>query len=333
MFVGTGDFKYEVVENWAKWPEGWLINNTVWIEQNSKGIFYVLNRSEHPIIMLSKDGDFLGSWGEGEFGNPHGLFITPDDCVWITDMAWHICKKFTADGKLLMQLGTKGKRADTGATSKIGYWEVIREAGPFSEPTHAVEAPWGDIYVADGYSNVRVHVFSSKGELKFSWGERGEKPGQFLVPHNIIIDEQGNIMVAEMEGMRVQIFTRDGKFIDQWTGLDRPAAMCRDKHGNFYIPQIGEHNLLMTGRNYGRPLCKSPRIDILNPKGKVIGSLGPPRDVKLSDAEQCAPGNFAAPHGCCVDKDDNFYITEPIATHSYRLPPDCHTLQKFRRIH
>lgn len=334
MSIVNGDFEYEVVKNWAKWPKDWFINNVPAIGQNSKGVFYVLTRNEYPIIMLDNDGNYLGSWGKGEFGLPHGLSITSNDCVWVTDTVWHICSKFTSDGKRLMELGTKGKPSDTGATTMGAYWQVQRAAGPFNEPTHAVEAPWGDIYVADGYRNVRIHVFSPDGKLKFSWGERGEGPGQFQSPHNLLIDEKGNIFVAEMENLRIQIFTRDGKFIDQWNGIDRPSGMCRDKHGNFFTPELGvcPGNLRWKDRDYGRQLCKTPRVHILDSKGETLGYLGGPADVTLSEDEMCAPGKFRTPHGIFVDNDDNLYITETIGTTislGYPVPPDCHVLQKF----
>jgi hypothetical protein len=335
MIICTGDLKYEVIEKWAKWPKGLFINNTCQIEQNSKGIFYVLSRGEYPVLMLDKDGNFLGAWGRGELGWPHGLSITSSDCVWVTDVAWHTCRKYTADGKFLMELGDRGQPSSTGTINSAAYWEVQQAAGPFNQPTKAIETAWGDIYVTDGYGNARVHVFSSEGELKFSWGELGQKPGQFQLPHDILIDEQGIMYVAEMENLRVQLFSRDGKFMDQWLGIDRPAGMCRDKRGNFFLTELGEHNMRFKKRDYGRPLCKTPQIHILNNKGETLGYLGGPADVKLSEEEMCAPGRFATPHGCWVDMDDNLYVTEPVGTviRNGRLTPiDCHTLQKFARI-
>jgi sugar lactone lactonase YvrE len=54
---------------------------------------------------------------------------------------------------------------------------------PFNRPTNAAIAANGDIYVADGYGNARVHRFTADGELIGSWGEPGRGPGQFVVPH------------------------------------------------------------------------------------------------------------------------------------------------------
>ena len=73
-------------------------------------------------------------------------------------------------------------------------------------PTHAVEAPNGDIFVSDGYGQNRIHRFSAKGEhiLSFGGGDsvflhrrfghgpeggvQGTGPGEFNVPHDVFVD-------------------------------------------------------------------------------------------------------------------------------------------------
>jgi len=330
MIIGTGDFRYEVVETWAKWPEGWDVNDICGLRQNSKGVFYIFNRGEHPIVMLGNDGNFLGSWGEGEFGCPHGISIAHDDSVWLTDIKLHTVRKFTPDGELLMELGKKGQASDSGCTEFLHFWDVRRGAAPFNEPTQAVEAPWGDIYVTDGYGNARVHVFSPDGKLKLSWGEPGSGAGQFNLPHDIAVDEEGTVFVTDRENSRIQLFTRDGKFIEQWTRSGRPTGLAMDKKGNFFIPELGAH---MAVEGWPYPLLSpTSHVRIRNHKGDTLAILGEAPD----QFHCCAPGYFYAAHACCVDADDNLYIGEPIATvlgHGLRdLPLNCHALQKFARI-
>ena len=113
----------------------------------------------------------------------------------------HTATKFTADGKLLMELGAKGQPSDTGCTQYTAYWQVKRSAGPFNQSTKAIESLWGDIYVTDGYGNARVHVFSPDVKPKFSWGDPGTGPGQFRIPHDIVTDKQGTLFVTEIDGM------------------------------------------------------------------------------------------------------------------------------------
>src|SRR5207244_10987232 len=44
---------------------------------------------------------------------------------------------------------------------------------PFHYPTNLAVGPAGDLYVADGYGNARIHRFAPDGRLLQSWGEPG----------------------------------------------------------------------------------------------------------------------------------------------------------------
>ena len=65
-------------------------------------------------------------------------------------------------------------------------WGTPDQAGapgePFNEPTRAIVAPNGDLYVSDGYGQFRAHRFAPDGTLLRSWGEQGTGPGQFGWP-------------------------------------------------------------------------------------------------------------------------------------------------------
>ena len=127
------------------------------------------------MIVFDKEGKFLNAWGEGMFVGPHGIFIDRHDNLWLADDKDHTVHKFTTDGKKLMTLGESGKAADTGY--KIGASPVQRAAGPFHRVTNVAVLPDGDMYIADGYGNARVHKFSKEGKLLFSWGEPGQRAG------------------------------------------------------------------------------------------------------------------------------------------------------------
>ncbi len=133
-----------------------------------------------------------------------------------------------------LALGKPGEHSDTG---KVENWLVERAAGPFNHPTEMLPHPNGDIYVTDGYRNARVHRFSADGTLKTSWGTPGKGPGQFHLPHSIAIDDDGNLLVCDRSNKRIQIFTPDGEFIGQWTGMGGPNDISRGKDGNYYIAE------------------------------------------------------------------------------------------------
>ena len=76
------------------------------------------------------------------------------------------------------------------------------------------------------------------GTLPFSWGEPGSAPGQFQSLHNIRVDKQERVWVADRENNRIQISDARGKFLTQWTGLKRPADLCFDEDGTVYVVEM-----------------------------------------------------------------------------------------------
>jgi DNA-binding beta-propeller fold protein YncE len=214
MALGKHRIEYEVLEGWDRLPEGWSYIEVAGVACDSKDRVYVFNRGKYPVVVFDKEGKFLNAWGEGVFKGPHGIFIDRHDNLWLADDKDHTVHKFTPDGKKLMTLGESGKAADTGY--KIGASPVLRAAGPFHRVTNVAVLPDGDMYIADGYGNARVHKFSKDGKLLFSWGEPGRGPGQFILPHGIGVDSAGLVYVADRENSRVQIFSPKGEYLREW---------------------------------------------------------------------------------------------------------------------
>ena len=71
----------------------------------------------------------------------------------------------------------------------------------------------GNTYISDGYINSRVAKVDKNGNWLMSWGEPGDRPGQFNTPHSIATDAQGNVYVADRGNRRIQVFDGDGKFL------------------------------------------------------------------------------------------------------------------------
>ena len=168
-FTDCRAYGYEADDHWARLPPDITWSEVAAVATDSRDRVFVFNRGDHPVLVFDADGTLVGSWGEGLFVRPHGLTVGPDDSVYCTDDLNHVIYQFDSDGRLLLTLGTKGRPSDTGATSVD--FRTIRQAGPpFHYPTNLAIAPGGDLYVTDGYGNARVHVFSSGGKLRFSWG-------------------------------------------------------------------------------------------------------------------------------------------------------------------
>ena len=65
MVLGEGDYKYELVESWAKLPEGWVFSLVSDVAIDSKGRTYAFTRGKHPVIVFDQEGNFVTSWGYG----------------------------------------------------------------------------------------------------------------------------------------------------------------------------------------------------------------------------------------------------------------------------
>ena len=127
LLVSSGEFCYRPIADWAKWPVGWNVEEVTAVATDSKDRVFVFNRGDHPVAVFDTEGTLLFSWGEDLFNRPHGIWIGPDDSVYLTDDLDHTVHKFTPEGRLLLSLGTSGSPSDTGATS-IDY-RTIRYAG------------------------------------------------------------------------------------------------------------------------------------------------------------------------------------------------------------
>ena len=190
--VGAAKYTYDVIESWGTLPEGWTFGNVASIAVDSQDRVYAFQRKDPPIVIFDRDGVFLGSWGDGAIAFGHGIYIGPDDHVYLTDWQDHMTLKFTLDGKPLLILGNRGQPSDTGCEEPSG--KVLRAAGPFNMPAQMVTSPSGNLYVSDGYRNCRIHRFTPQGQLIASWGDPGKvAPNEFHVPHCVWVDSEGTV--------------------------------------------------------------------------------------------------------------------------------------------
>jgi DNA-binding beta-propeller fold protein YncE len=325
--VGQGPFRYRVEESWIRFPAAGTEGEAVAVACDRLDRVFVFLRGPRPVQVFAPDGTLVGSWGEGLFARPHGLFLGPDDTVFCTDDFDHTIRAFTPEGQLLWTLGSRGRPSDTGATS-TDYRTIKRAGPPFHYPTNLALGPSGDYYVSDGYGNARVHRFAPDRRLLQSWGEPGSGPGQFHLPHGVAVDADGTVYVADRENSRIQLFTAEGAYRGEWTDVARPCQVALDRDGFVYVAEVGFHAGRWPGTGLAEPGAPGGRVSIFDRTGALLARWG-------GGADPCAPGDFYAPHGIAVDSHGDVYVAEVALSAGGRtglVPGSCHTLQKFARL-
>jgi DNA-binding beta-propeller fold protein YncE len=240
-----------------------------------------------PVLEFDAQGNLIQSWGGPGEGfdwpkNEHGIYVDRDDNVWIggsapgtatTPSDRHILK-FTNKGHFLKQIGHPSTDpADSTRTDILG-----RPAGI------EVDADAHEVYIADGYMNRRVIVFDSEtGAFKRIWGAYGNPPNdvdpgpyspaapvdqQFRNPvHCVHISRDGLVYVCDRLNDRMQIFTKQGKFVKEFSlrtqtlgmGSVFQFAFSIDEHQKYLLIGDGENNVIWT---------------VLREDGKVVGQMG-----------------------------------------------------------
>jgi hypothetical protein len=306
MIFEGGGFKYEVVEGWGQVPEGIRLGPDIpTVATDSEDRVYVFNRSEHPVAVFESDGRFLGTWGENIFtGRPHGITITPDDIVYCTDDLDHTVRKFTTDGKLLQTLGTPNQPSDSGYVPNPSHSlaSIKRGAGPFNRPTRVAVAQNGDLYITDGYGNARVHRFTAAGELIQSWGEPGDGPGQFNLPHSVWVHTDGRVFVCDRENARVQVFNPTGEYVGGWNPLGRPQDLSIDKDNHLFMSVMPSIEGARTLAEKVMTESVPSHICICDLEGELLAKWG-----KTNYGEM---DSFVSAHGMCLDSQGNWYVVE-----------------------
>ena len=237
-----------------------------------------------PVLEFDASGKLLNAWGgpapAGAAYNwpkvEHGIHVDRNDNVWIggNDPADRMVLKFSRDGSFLMQIGKPSTDPmDSSRTDILG-----RPAGiEVDEDAH-------EVYIADGYGNRRVIVFDSEtGAFKRMWGAYGNKPSdadpgpyapgappdqQFRTPvHCVHIAHDGLVYVCDRSNDRIQVFTKQGKFVKEFAvrpetlgiGSAWDIAFSPDKGQRYLFVADGEDNVIWT---------------IQRSDGKILGSAG-----------------------------------------------------------
>ena len=161
--VILGNRRYAIHRKWARLPTGESFGFLSDLMVDAEGRVHVAQRgTAQPVLVFERDGSLAGSWGEGALAEPHYINAAPDGSILVADRDAHQVLRFDSSGHLLQALGKR-------------HWPSLD--APFNHPTAAVQAPDGEIYVADGYGNSRIVKFDRTGKYLATWGSNGSGPG------------------------------------------------------------------------------------------------------------------------------------------------------------
>jgi DNA-binding beta-propeller fold protein YncE len=294
------EIPFESVPDPLKLPPGMNFGEATGVAVNSKGHVFVFSRgntsgpaygaSAAQLLEFGPDGKFVREIGKNLYAwsFAHTVRIDKDDNIWAVDKGSDMIIRFNQAGRVTMVFGRKQEASDEStAPLKHPVPPLPSEDGRFRQPTDVAFDPAGDIFISDGYINSRVAKADKDGNWIKSWGDRGDKPGEFNTPHSIAADAQGNIYVADRGNRRIQVFDSDGKFL-RMMAIDVPFDdSARPAIGN--KPTLQSYQKVLTLAP-GSPwaVCITPppnqvlytsdaypgRVYKLSLDGKVLGVLG-----------------------------------------------------------
>ncbi|HEV8554517.1 MAG TPA: hypothetical protein VGR65_14230 [Casimicrobiaceae bacterium] len=192
-----------------------------------------------PVIEFDTSGNVVNAWGDRNVlpNGIHGCFVDYQDNVWIAGNGDGIVQKYPHDGAAtpLLQIGTRGvcdnppanTCGNSGANPLANQSQTLlnQPADMFIDPNpDPVTGQRGSIYIADGYGNHRVVVFSATGTYLRQWGGVAgtvndpltDSPYLFAAgdgghPHCVVLGNDGYVYVCDRGDDRIQVFTKTGQ--------------------------------------------------------------------------------------------------------------------------
>lgn len=264
---------------------------------DSKGSLWVFQRADAGKPQLFKfDPSFklilqVGPDVIGYQDKAHGMAVDADDNVWITAATSATVMKISPEGRLLMTIGTRGRRGD---------WDEARGQRLLWQPVMIAFAPNGDVYIGEGHANespndadsddpannigaARIIHLDKNGRFINQWYGNEVGQGKFSSAHGLAVDPTtGDVWIGDREEYRIVVYSRDGTFIKTMQMRNLVCALYFDSKGNPWMATGQDGQFLKLDRN-----------------GKVLGAIGNGMGIEA--------GQFIEAGYWAMDKDDNLY--------------------------
>lgn len=156
------------------------------------------------------------------------------------------------------------------------------------------------MFVSDGYGNRRVVHFDAQGKFVKAWGKYGGGPGQFCLPHQIVMDSRGILYVADRNSGRIQLFDQQGKFLDQWSNLIMPWGLWITAGDEIWVCGSSPQAWYRDG-------SYPPPKDAIFMRFSTDGKARQLWSVPVSPDGQEKPGECNWLHAVAVDSQGNLY--------------------------
>lgn len=189
-----------------------------------------------PVMEFDTEGNTVAAWGDRNVlpNGIHGCFVDYQDNVWIAGNGDGIVQKYSHSGTPLLQIGTRGvcdnppanTCGNSGANPTANQSRTLlnQPADMYVDPNpDPVTGQRGSVYIADGYGNHRIVVFSATGQYLRQWGGVAgtvldpvrDFPALFGAgdgghPHCVVLGNDGLVYVCDRQNDRIQVFTKTG---------------------------------------------------------------------------------------------------------------------------
>jgi hypothetical protein len=315
---------FESVPNAVKLPPNMYFGEVAGVAVNSKKHIFVFSRGNTTgpafgaaaaqLLEFAPDGKFVREIGKNlyAFAYAHTVRVDKDDNIWTVDKGSDMIVKFNPEGRVSMVFGRKQEASDEAVPHKRTGPPPKHDDGRFRQPTDVTWDQAGNTYFSDGYVNSRIAKVDKNGNWLKSWGERGDKPGEFNTPHTIASDAQGNIYVGDRGNGRIQVFDGDGKFLREiWIKVPFDRNTTRPAIGN--MPAEDVKGTQAPGAPWAICITQGPRpvlysadafpgrVYKLTLDGKVLGVLG-------ESGKQ--PKQFGWVHEIACPSENEIYVAE-----------------------